>query len=53
MPALAQQPPNPCLCGHTINFEKSEDFCTKNADVHNTHMKKTPPLVRTEQTPLP
>jgi len=32
----------PCPCGHTINFEKSEVFCTKKPSA----FEELPPLVR-------
>jgi len=46
MSALSQ-PPH-CPCGHTINFEKSDVFCTKKCG--RQHRKN--PLVRTGQAPL-
>jgi len=30
-----------CSCGYTINFEKSEVFCTKKCE--RPHLKKPPP----------
>jgi len=42
----------PCLCKHTINFEKSYVFCTKKYG--RPHLKNPPCLqnVRTRQTPV-
>jgi len=33
-------PFHPCPCGHTINFEKSEVFCTKKCG--RPHLKNLP-----------
>jgi len=49
MSALAQPPFSPCSCGHTINFEKSDDFCTKKCG--RPHLKNPlPPCNRLSQS---
>jgi len=59
-PLLSAKYPNasplpPCPCGHNLNFEKSEVFCTKKCGC--THLKSPPlpclPNVRIEQILLP
>jgi len=34
----------PCLCGHTIIFEKSLDFTTKTSDVRPSSSEEPPPM---------
>jgi len=41
MSALAQPPPI-CLCGHTINYKKSEVLCIKNVDVRIVRIPPPP-----------
>jgi len=50
-PHLTQPPSPPCLCGHTINFEKPEIFCTKKCE--RPHLNPLPPCPQNVRTGQP